>query len=85
MDLSGLVDTFTVIAWVIYTALILIGLPGMYESVHEFILDDDVGLALFAFCLPLFFCLGLGLFVYYLPLLSGFMMIYFVIHTLRGE
>lgn len=85
MDLSGLVDLFTVIAWVMYTVLLAIGLPGMYDSVREFIFDDDIGLAMFAFFLPVFFCLGFALFVYYLPLLSGAAMVYFIIHTLKEK
>lgn len=85
MDLSDLVDIFTGISWVMYIVLLSVGLPGMYGSVLEFILDDDIGLALFAFFLPVFFCLGFGLCVYYLPLLSGFLMIYFVIQTLGAS
>ena len=83
-DLDLIVEAFTVLSWIIYMALVVIGLPGMYASVSNFIQDDDIGLALFAFLLPLFFCLGWGLVVYYLPLLSGAVMVYYVANTLKG-
>lgn len=83
--LDSLVEIFTWVSWVVYGLLLIIGLPGMYRSIDVFITDEDMGLALFAFVLPIFFCLGWGMVVYYAPLLSGFMMIYFILHTLRGD
>ena len=81
VDVDALVQTFTVISWAIFVVLMLIGLPSMYRSVWNFVLDDDTSLALFAFFLPLCFCAGWGLMVYYFPMLSGALMCYFIAKT----
>lgn len=83
MDIDVLVEMFTGASWIMYTLLILIGLPGMYNSVWQFIMDDDITIAIFAFVLPVFFCAGLGLAVYFFPLFSGAVMSYFIYNTLN--
>ena len=85
MNLDALVETFTWLSWVLYTLLVIIGLPGMYMSVWSFIDGDDVWLAFFAFIMPLVFCAGVGVLVYFAPLLSGALMAFFVADTLKEK
>lgn len=85
MNIDALIELLTGASWLMYFTLVIIGLPGMYNSIWEFIMDDDMALALFAFILPLAFCLGWGLAVYYLPLITGALMAYFITETLKGK
>jgi hypothetical protein len=81
--LDTLVETMTWLSWGLYTILVIIGLPGMYRSIEVFTEDDDIWLAFLAFISPLVFCAGIGVVVYYAPLISGALMAYFVVDTLK--
>ena len=81
--LDSLVEIFTWVSWGLYTILVIIGLPAMYRSIEVFTDDEDIGLAFFAFTMPVVFCAGFGLFVYYAPLISGALMAFFVAESLK--
>jgi amino acid transporter len=83
--MDQVIEVFTWLSWALYLAIMIIGLPGMYDSISEFLEDEDTGLALFAFLLPVLVFLGWGVIVYYAPLLSGAVMAYFVADTLGGS
>lgn len=83
MNIDVLTELLTGASWVMYVALVAIGLPGMYNSIWEFVMDEDVALAIFAFFLPLAFCLGWGLAVYFCPLITGALMSYFITEQIR--
>lgn len=85
MNIDVLIEVLTGASWLMYSVLVFIGLPGMYNSIWEFIMDDDLALAVFAFSLPVFFCLGWGVAVYYFPLCTGALMSYFITETLRNR
>lgn len=81
--LDTLVEMFTWMSWGLYTILVIIGLPAMYRSIEVFIEDEDIWLAFFAFTMPIAFCAGFGVFVYYAPLISGAIMAFFVAESLK--
>lgn len=78
IDIDILVDTLTFISWLLFTTLVLLGLPNMYRSIWSFVVDDDISTAIFAFSLPLCFCAGWAIMVYWFPMLSGALMCYFI-------